>query len=60
MKSLSEPTEKKKKQKLVKHKHKNWRKTDISDVEKGIDDLRQEQLTGYIYHVSLFNFFSKS
>jgi hypothetical protein len=51
LKSLSEPTEKKTKQKLVKHKRKNWRKTDISEVEKGIDDLRQEQLTGYFYFV---------
>lgn len=39
-------TDKKKKQKLVKHKRKNWSKTDISEVEKGIDELRQEQLTG--------------
>ena len=38
--------EKKKKQKLVKHKRKNWSKTDISDVEKGIDDLRHQELTG--------------
>lgn len=37
---------KKKKQKLVKHKRKNWSKTDISEVEKGIDELRQEVLTG--------------
>lgn len=37
---------KKKKQKLVKHKRKNWKKTDISEVEQGIDELRQEQLAG--------------
>lgn len=38
--------DKKKKQKLVKHKRKNWKKTDISEVEKGIDDLRHQELTG--------------
>ena len=37
---------KSKKQKLVKHKHKNWSKLDVSEIEKGIDALRQEQLTG--------------
>lgn len=36
----------KKKQKLVKHKRKNWKKTDISEVEQGIEELRQEQLLG--------------
>ena len=40
---------KKKKQKLVKHKRKNWSKTDISEVERGIDELRKEQLTGYLF-----------
>lgn len=35
-----------KKQKLVKHKHKNWSKLDVSEIERGIDNLRQEQLTG--------------
>lgn len=38
--------DKKKKQKLVKHRRKNWAKTDISDVERGIDELRQEELSG--------------
>jgi hypothetical protein len=37
----------KKKQKLVKHKRKNWSKTNIDDVERGIDDLRHQKLTGY-------------
>jgi hypothetical protein len=36
----------KKKQKLVKHKRKNWRKTDISEIEQGIEELRKEELTG--------------
>lgn len=35
-----------KKQQLVKHKRKNWKKTDIDDIERGIDDLRQQELTG--------------
>jgi hypothetical protein len=39
-------SKKPKKQKLVKHKHKNWSKLDVSDIERGIDNLRQEQLTG--------------
>ncbi len=37
---------KSKKQQLVKHKRKNWKKTDLDDVEQGIDDYRQQQLTG--------------
>ena len=37
---------KKKKQQLVKHRRKNWAKTDISEVEKGIEDLRQQKRTG--------------
>lgn len=37
---------KKKKQKLVKHKRKNWAKTDISEVEQGIEELKQQQLAG--------------
>ena len=45
---------KKKKQKLVKHKHKNWSKIDISEVEKGIDDLRHQELTGFV-HLFLLN-----
>lgn len=36
----------KKKQKLVKHKRKNWKKTDIDEVEQGIDDLRQQKNHG--------------
>lgn len=35
-----------KKQQLVKHRRKNWKKTDISEIEQGIDDLRQQQITG--------------
>ncbi len=38
----------KKKQKLVKHKRKNWRKTDISEVEQGIEELRKEERTGLV------------
>jgi hypothetical protein len=45
---------KKKKQQLVKHKRKNWAKTDISEVEKGIDDLRQQKRTGYSFILKLF------
>ncbi|CAF0745882.1 unnamed protein product [Brachionus calyciflorus] len=37
---------KKKKQKLVKHRRKNWKKTDIAEVEQGIEDLRQQQRSG--------------
>ena len=37
---------KKRKQKLVKHKRKNWKKTDIAEIEKSIDDLRHEERTG--------------
>ena len=37
---------KSKKQTLVKHKRKNWKKTDISEIEQGIEDLRQQELTG--------------
>jgi hypothetical protein len=44
--SSSEILKKKKKQTLVKHKRKNWSKTDIQEVERGIDDLRHQQLTG--------------
>jgi len=40
---------KSKKQQLVKHKRKNWKKTDLDDVEQGIDDYRQQQLTGYAF-----------
>ena len=36
----------KKKQKLVKHRRKNWAKTDIAEVEKGIEELRQQELLG--------------
>ena len=43
---------KKKKQQLVKHKRKNWSKTDIADVEQGMDELRQEQLTGFVLILS--------
>lgn len=35
-----------KKQKLVKHRRKNWAKTDISDVEKQIDELNKQKLAG--------------
>ena len=38
----------KRKQKLVKHRRKNWKKTDISEVEQGIEELRKEELTGYV------------
>jgi len=44
--SGSELIKKKKKQQLVKHKRKNWKKTDISEVEEGIEDLRQQKRTG--------------
>jgi hypothetical protein len=37
---------KKRKQKLVKHKHKNWKKTDISEIETKFDDLRQQERSG--------------
>ena len=37
---------KKTKQRLVKHRRKNWAKTDISEIEKGIDELRHEERTG--------------
>ena len=46
MDDVKPATSRVKKQKLVKHKHKNWSKIDISDVERGIDELRQEKLTG--------------
>ncbi|RNA22811.1 glioma tumor suppressor candidate region protein 2 [Brachionus plicatilis] len=36
----------KKKQKLVKHKRKNWKKTGIVEVEQGIDDFRQQKNHG--------------
>jgi hypothetical protein len=39
---------KKRKQKLVKHKRKNWKKTDIVEIEEKIDDLRQQERSGYI------------
>ena len=35
------------KQKLVKHRRKNWKKTDISEIEQGYEDLRQQQRSGY-------------
>lgn len=35
-----------KKQKLVKHRRKNWAKTDISEVEERIDEIRKEKLAG--------------
>jgi hypothetical protein len=41
-----DPGQKKKKQQLVKHKRKNWKKLDISEVEQGIEELRQQELTG--------------
>lgn len=41
-----EGKKKPKKQKLVKHRRKNWAKTDISDVEKQIDDLNRQKLAG--------------
>jgi hypothetical protein len=50
----------KKKQKLVKHKRKNWSKTDISDVERGIDELRKEQLTGYLFFIYFLNLIYES
>ena len=49
----TETTVKPKKQQLVKHKRKNWRKTDIDDIERGIDDLRQQELTGYLFFILL-------
>lgn len=42
----TESSEKPKKQKLVKHKRKNWKKTDITEIEQGHDDLKQQELTG--------------
>jgi hypothetical protein len=39
---------KKRKQKLVKHKRKNWKKTDLSEVEKAIEDVKHEERTGYL------------
>lgn len=44
----SEGQKRPKKQKLVKHRRKNWAKTDISDVERSIDDLRRQKLAGYL------------
>lgn len=38
-----------KKQKLVKHRRKNWSKTDISDVEKQIEDFNRQKLAGLAY-----------
>ena len=35
-----------KKQKLVKHRRKNWAKTDISDVERQIDEFKKQKLAG--------------
>lgn len=43
----SEGQKRPKKQKLVKHRRKNWAKTDISDVERSVDDLRRQKLAGY-------------
>ena len=37
---------KKRKQRLVKHKRKNWKKTDLSEIEQSIEDLKHEQRTG--------------
>ena len=37
---------KQRKQKLVKHKRKNWKKTDINEIEQKIDDLRQQERSG--------------
>lgn len=34
------------KQKLVKHKRKNWKKTDISEIEQGYEDLIQQRRSG--------------
>ncbi len=46
----ADQNDKKKKQKLVKHKRKNWKKTDISEIEEGIEDLRQQELTGFVFN----------
>lgn len=39
---------KKRKQRLVKHKRKNWKKTDLAEIEKNIEDLKHEERTGGI------------
>lgn len=37
------------KQKLVKHKRKNWKKTDINEIEQGYEDLLQQRRSGYLF-----------
>ena len=43
---IEEPPRKRKK--LSKNKKKNWRKTDIDDVEEYLEDKRHEERTGLI------------
>lgn len=39
---------KKRKQKLVKHRRKNWKKTDISEIETRYEELKQEERSGLV------------
>lgn len=45
---------KKRKQKLVKHKRKNWKKTDLTEIEKAIEDVKHEERTGYFKQTNTF------
>ncbi len=45
----SSAAKKQKKQQLVKHRRKNWKKTNIDEIEQGIDDYRQQLLTGFAF-----------
>jgi hypothetical protein len=46
MQKVDDNAVKRRKQKLVKHKRKNWKKTDISEIERSIDELKHEMRTG--------------
>lgn len=37
-----------KRKRLSKNKKKNWRKTDIADVEEHLEDVRLQERTGYV------------
>lgn len=61
LKSGTTDQNKKKKQKLVKHKRKNWKKTDIVEIEQGVEELRQQKNHGLdnlkILELNLTKFF---
>lgn len=43
-----------KKQKLVKHRRKNWSKTDIAEIEEQVNEFNRQKLAGYLFRMLFF------